>query len=57
MGFHGLLLGLLQFVFVDDVRTSQETHVRSSTACYVDSFTLHMQVIFRPHKKHTYGPP
>jgi hypothetical protein len=26
--------------FVDDVRTSQETHLWASTACYRDSFTV-----------------
>jgi hypothetical protein len=28
----------LRFLYIDDVRTSQETHV--STACYGDSFTF-----------------
>jgi hypothetical protein len=28
------------FLYVDDVRTSQETDLRASTACYGDSFTL-----------------
>jgi hypothetical protein len=27
-------------LYVDDVRTSQETHPRASTTCYGDSFTL-----------------
>jgi hypothetical protein len=29
----------LFFLHVDDVRTSQETHLRASTACYEDNFT------------------
>jgi hypothetical protein len=29
----------LLFLYVDDVRTSQETHLRASTACYSDGFT------------------
>jgi hypothetical protein len=27
------------FLYVDDFRNSQETHIRASTACYRDSFT------------------
>jgi hypothetical protein len=28
------------FLYVDDVRTSQETHLQVSTACYRASFTF-----------------
>jgi hypothetical protein len=28
------------FVYVDDVRTSEETHLRASTACYWYNFTF-----------------
>jgi hypothetical protein len=30
----------LLFLYVYDGRTSQETHVRASTACYGDNFTF-----------------
>jgi hypothetical protein len=30
----------LTFLYVDDVRTSQETHPYASTACYGDTFTF-----------------
>jgi hypothetical protein len=39
-------------LYVDDVHTSQETHVWASTACYEDSFTFYMWIIFVPHRKH-----
>jgi hypothetical protein len=32
----------LPFSYVDDVRTSQETYVWDSTACYGDSITPYM---------------
>jgi hypothetical protein len=32
--------GIAYFLFVDDVRTSQETPLWASTACYGDSFTF-----------------
>jgi hypothetical protein len=43
MGLHGLLQGQLCFyiyIYIYDVRTSQETHLRISTACYRDSLTF-----------------
>jgi hypothetical protein len=40
IGLHGLLGGKRSFLYVDDVRTRQETHLWASTACYGDSFTL-----------------
>jgi hypothetical protein len=39
MGFHGLLRGQLCYL-IYDICTSQETHLRASTACYGDSFTF-----------------
>jgi hypothetical protein len=39
MGLQGLLRGQLHF-YVDDVRTSQETHLWGSKTCYGDSFTV-----------------
>jgi hypothetical protein len=39
MGLHGLLRGWLNFLYVNDARTSQKTPY-SSTACYGDSFTF-----------------
>jgi hypothetical protein len=40
MDFHGLLEASSTFSHVDDNRTSQETHLWVSTACYGYSFTL-----------------
>jgi hypothetical protein len=37
---HGLLRNLFTLLYVDDVRTSQETHLWASAPCYGDSFTL-----------------
>jgi hypothetical protein len=37
-GLHGLLQELLNFVYIDDVPTSQETHQWVTTACYGHSF-------------------
>jgi hypothetical protein len=42
---------------VDDVRTSQETLIWSSRACYEYSFTFYMWMMFVPDRKHTYWPP
>jgi hypothetical protein len=41
MGLHGLLLGEIYFLYADDVRTSQETLLWVSTACYGESFTFY----------------
>jgi hypothetical protein len=38
LSLHGLLRGELYFLYVD-VRTSQETYLWASAACYGDSFT------------------
>jgi hypothetical protein len=40
MGLHSLLRYLLYFLYVDDVRTSQQIRKCTSTACYGDSFTF-----------------
>jgi hypothetical protein len=46
------------FLYVDDVRTSQETHLQASTACYGDIFTfqylnveLHLRTFMSPELK------
>jgi hypothetical protein len=38
MSLHGLLQGQLYYLYIDDVRTSQEAH--ASTACYGESFAF-----------------
>jgi hypothetical protein len=40
VGLHGLIRDSLTFSYVDDIRTSQETHLWTSTACYRNSFTF-----------------
>jgi hypothetical protein len=40
------------FLHADDVRTSQETPLWSSTALYGYSFIFYMQMMFVPHSKH-----
>jgi hypothetical protein len=40
VNLHGQLPGQLYFLYISDVRTSQETHLRASTAYYLDSFTF-----------------
>jgi hypothetical protein len=37
---HGLLWGLLYFLYVDDIRTSQETYLWASTVCCGNGFTF-----------------
>jgi hypothetical protein len=39
---HGLLGGSFTFVCVDDIRTSQETHLWAATASCGDMFTFYM---------------
>jgi hypothetical protein len=41
MSLHGLLRDSFTCLYVDSVRTSQETHLWASTACYGDSFTFY----------------
>jgi hypothetical protein len=41
MCLNDLLRGLLySFIYIDDVRTSEETRICASTTCYGDSITL-----------------
>jgi hypothetical protein len=42
MVLHGLFKESFTFLCVDDVRTSQETHVWASTAYNGESFTFYM---------------
>jgi hypothetical protein len=37
---HGLLQSSLHFLYVENIRTSQEAYIRASTACYGASFTV-----------------
>jgi hypothetical protein len=52
VGLRGLLGDNCTFLYVDDVRTSQESHLPASVACYGDSFTLlfyfYVRTKFRP---------
>jgi hypothetical protein len=41
VALHGLLQGYIYFLYVDDVRTSQEIHLCVSTTCYSDGFTFY----------------
>jgi hypothetical protein len=50
------ITGMALILYVDDVRTSQESHVQTSRGCYGDIFTLCLDD-FRTFRKHTYGPP
>jgi hypothetical protein len=45
--------GYIYFLYEDDVRISQETHLLPSTACYGDSSTFYIMMITVPYKKHT----
>jgi hypothetical protein len=40
MGLHGLLGDSFNFLYVDNVRTSQEAHLWTTAACYGDCFTF-----------------
>jgi hypothetical protein len=44
-------------LYVDDVRTSQETRLWASTARYVEALHFYMYTMFLPHRKHSYGSP
>jgi hypothetical protein len=44
MHLHGLLRRWLYFLYIDDVRTSQETHLCTYTASYGDGFTLYIYI-------------
>jgi hypothetical protein len=44
------------FLHVDDVHTSQETHMRASTACSGDSFTsLYVDDVCTSQETHIWG--
>jgi hypothetical protein len=43
------------FLYVDDVRTLQETLIMASAAGYGHSFTILYVMIFVPDRKQTYG--
>jgi hypothetical protein len=45
---HSFLWGLIPFLYLDDVRTSEKTRLWNSTACYGDSFSFYMSMIFVP---------
>jgi hypothetical protein len=55
MDLHGLLRGQINFLYIGDVRTSQETHLWTSTACYKASFTFYIGVMSVPHRKHVWA--
>jgi hypothetical protein len=57
MSVHGLLQRYLYFLYANDVRPSQEKCLWISTACYRDSFTCYMHMMFVPHWKHKHKPP
>jgi hypothetical protein len=40
MSLHGMLQDRFNSLYVDDVRTSQETRLSASKTCYGDSFIL-----------------
>jgi hypothetical protein len=44
-------------LYVDDVRTAQETRLWTSTGCYRDIFSCSYVEMFVPNRKHAYGPP
>jgi hypothetical protein len=44
--------GLVLLFYVNDVRTSQETYLLASTACYGEIFTFLYVDVFVPHRKH-----
>jgi hypothetical protein len=46
------------FLFIDCVRTSRETYLWISTACYAHNFIfVCMLMAFVPHRTHFYGSP
>jgi hypothetical protein len=52
MGLHGLLRDSFSVLYVNDVRTSQETHVWASMSCYGIALSFYMLMMFVPHKNH-----
>jgi hypothetical protein len=53
---HVLLRDSFTFSNVDDVRTSQKTHLRATTCCYGDSFTFSYIDDFRTSQGTHLGP-
>jgi hypothetical protein len=53
---HGLLPGQLCFLYVDDIRTSQESHLRVSMVCYENIITFYLLMMF-DLTGNTYEPP
>jgi hypothetical protein len=45
-----LVTGIALLLYVDDVRTSQETH--SFSVCYEVALLFYMEMMFVPHRKH-----
>jgi hypothetical protein len=57
MGFYGLLRGQFYFLYVNDVGTSQETHLQSSTAFCRDIFTyLYIDDVLTSQETHLWPP-
>jgi hypothetical protein len=44
MDLNELLRGQLYFLYIDDVRTQQETHLWTSTICYGNSFIFYIYI-------------
>jgi hypothetical protein len=42
-------------MYIDSVWASPETHILTSTACYVDRFPCYMYMMFLPHRKHSWA--
>jgi hypothetical protein len=57
MGHGGLLQRYIYFLYAGVVRTSYETYLWNTTACYRDGFTFYMRMMFVPHTKDYYGTP
>jgi hypothetical protein len=45
------------FLYVDDVRTSQETHLWASRPDTGVALSFYMYMLFVPHRKHSFEPP
>jgi hypothetical protein len=57
VGLHSLLRDSFTFLNVGYVRTSHETHILASTACYRDSFTFLYVADVRTSQETYYSPP
>jgi hypothetical protein len=49
--------GITLFSYVNYVLTSQETHLWAATRCYGIAVLYCMEIVFVPHREHTYRPP